>query len=148
MRTSILLTLVLLAASCGDPNSPNSNNNNTQKATNSNKPKTVLSVSTYEVVKKYPHDPKAFTQGLRSYCLILPFYESPQSHGAERVQIGFSHGRGAKQDALRVESKYPCRSPGDVLSKKLSYRPPQKRKAKRRKKCRKHDQQQWTLCVR
>ena len=59
MRIYLLLTLVLIAAGCGP--TPPSNN---ATAINANKPKQVLSVSTYEVVKKYPHDPKAFTQGL------------------------------------------------------------------------------------
>ena len=84
MRTSILLTLVLLAASCGDPNSPNSNNNNTQKATNSNKPKAALPISTYEVVKKYPHDPKAFTQGLLFRDGFL--YESTGQEGKSTLR--------------------------------------------------------------
>ena len=61
MRIYLLLTLMLLAAGC----SGTTQTNNTAAANaNTNKPKQVLPVSTYEVVKKYPHDSKAFTQGL------------------------------------------------------------------------------------
>lgn len=61
MRIYLFLTLVLLAAGCsGTPQT----NNSAAANTNSNKTKPVVPVSTYEVVKKYPHDPKAFTQGL------------------------------------------------------------------------------------
>ncbi|HKP70859.1 MAG TPA: glutaminyl-peptide cyclotransferase [Pyrinomonadaceae bacterium] len=60
MRIYLFLTLVLLAAGCSGTTQTNN-----AAATNANKPKTTqLPVSTYEVVKKYPHDPKAFTQGL------------------------------------------------------------------------------------
>ena len=59
MRIYLLLTLMLLVAGCSGTTEPNR-----IPVANTNKPKQVLPVSTYEVVKKYPHDPKAFTQGL------------------------------------------------------------------------------------
>ena len=59
MRIYLILTLVLLAFGCSG-----TTNSNNSAASNANKAKTVVPVSTYEVVKKYPHDPKAFTQGL------------------------------------------------------------------------------------
>ena len=65
MRLNLLLMLAILALGCG--NTPNTNGPNTvangPRNSNASKPKTVP-VSTYEIVKTYPHDPKAFTQGL------------------------------------------------------------------------------------
>lgn len=49
--------MVMLITSCG------TNSSNTKPPGNSNA-KQVLPVYTYDVVKSYPHDPKAFTQGL------------------------------------------------------------------------------------
>ncbi len=66
MRLYFFLTLILIAAGCGgtvDSNAKNSAVNGTNNS-NLNTPKAVLPVSTYEIVKTYPHDPKAFTQGL------------------------------------------------------------------------------------
>jgi glutamine cyclotransferase len=65
MRLYILLTVALLAAGC----SGNTNTSGPNAAENGNKPANVnkaqpVIVSTYEIVKTYPHDPKAFTQGL------------------------------------------------------------------------------------
>lgn len=62
MRISFFLTLAILAAGCGPTTAPN---NSAKNVTNTNKTaKAPLPVSTFEVVNKFPHDPKAFTQGL------------------------------------------------------------------------------------
>lgn len=65
MRFSILFTVVLLAAGCGGPSGAiNSGVNSTTKPANTNSAKRQVPVSSYEVVKVFPHDSKAFTQGL------------------------------------------------------------------------------------
>lgn len=65
MRLQLLLLFILVTASCGS--SPNSNNVNINSANRANaatpKPAPVP-VYTYEIVNTYPHDPRAFTQGL------------------------------------------------------------------------------------
>jgi glutaminyl-peptide cyclotransferase len=65
MRLYLLLTVAVLAYGCGGPTDPNVNTSagNAPRNQNVNNPKTVP-VSTYEIVKTYPHDAKAFTQGL------------------------------------------------------------------------------------
>ena len=65
MRLYLFLTVAVLATGCGGPANSNGLNSAGNGGTNTNvsKPKAVA-VSTYEVVKTYPHDPKAFTQGL------------------------------------------------------------------------------------
>ena len=78
MRIYMILTLVLLVAGCG----PTPSNNTS--ASNTNKTKPVLSVSTYEVVNKYPHDPKAFTQGLAFRDGFL--YESTGQEGESTLR--------------------------------------------------------------
>lgn len=59
MRFAFLFALLLIMGGCGG------NSSGGPAVVNSNtKPKVVLPVSSYDVVKTYPHDPKAFTQGL------------------------------------------------------------------------------------
>jgi glutaminyl-peptide cyclotransferase len=65
MRFYFLVAAALFTAGCSGPggnnaNTPGVNNGNT----NNTKPKPVATISSYEVVRKYPHDSKAFTQGL------------------------------------------------------------------------------------
>jgi glutaminyl-peptide cyclotransferase len=66
MRFSILFSVVLLAAGCSGPSGTNNGTgvNPSPKPANTNTTKKQVPVSSYEVVKTYPHDPKAFTQGL------------------------------------------------------------------------------------
>jgi glutaminyl-peptide cyclotransferase len=62
MRIYFLISIVLLIASCGD----GTNGSNTKSVGNGNatpKP-AALPIYSYDIVKTYPHDPKAFTQGL------------------------------------------------------------------------------------
>lgn len=63
MRLYFFLTVVLFAASCGGGSNTNGAGPVANTPANTNKPRFVP-VSSYEVVKTYPHDPKAFTQGL------------------------------------------------------------------------------------
>jgi len=86
MRLYFFLTIVLIASGCSGSPNPNSNNtgSNGVTNTNANKPKTVLPVSTYDVVKTYPHDPKAFTQGLVFRDNFL--YESTGQEGESTLR--------------------------------------------------------------
>lgn len=63
MRLSFLLAIALITLGCGGDGNTNINNN-ASKNSNVNRTKVALPVSSYDVVKSYPHDPKAFTQGL------------------------------------------------------------------------------------
>lgn len=61
----MLVFMLLIAAGCGGTNNPNVNsaangNRNTQTNTSAD----IVPTYTYEIVKSYPHDPSAFTQGL------------------------------------------------------------------------------------
>ena len=70
MRLYFLIFIISIAACNGTPNKPNvvsinaSNNTNSNAANNAAKTNAPVPVYTYEIVKTYPHDPKAFTQGL------------------------------------------------------------------------------------
>lgn len=74
MRNLVLIAVCLLT-SCG-PNQPVANNN---KVSNSNTAK--VPAYTYEIVKVYPHDPTAFTQGL--VFLNGVFYEGTGGRGSD-----------------------------------------------------------------
>jgi glutaminyl-peptide cyclotransferase len=63
MRAYLIVSILLIVASCSGPaNKPNANSSPTvNKNTTESK---SIPVFSYDVVKAYPHDPKAFTQGL------------------------------------------------------------------------------------
>lgn len=72
MRLIFIFTIFLITLGCNAPTANNANNVN--KANNAAvKPKTEIPVYTAEIVKTYPHDPQAFTQGLVFYNSV--FYE-------------------------------------------------------------------------
>ena len=67
MRLYLLISFIALATACGG--SVNTSNNTAPNVNNSstaNRPGS-MNISTYEIVNTYPHDPKAFTQGLDFY---------------------------------------------------------------------------------
>lgn len=67
MRFYLILSLMLIALSCGDGATRNGNSAaNGKNVTNGNSTSKSNPVPQYsvEIVKTYPHDPKAFTQGL------------------------------------------------------------------------------------
>jgi len=72
MRFFLLILFAVFAVSCKTEtptNRPSVNNNSATANINktagaSNQPADKLPVYTYDIVKTYPHDPKAFTQGL------------------------------------------------------------------------------------
>src|SRR5829696_3273805 len=103
MRLYIFLSVVLLSAGCaGDPNINGSNNPTINKPANVNsKPKSVP-VSTFEVVKTYPHDPKAFTQGLVFRDGFL--YEGTGEYGdSELRKVNLDTGKVVQQHELAEE---------------------------------------------
>jgi glutamine cyclotransferase len=59
MRAILLFTCLILAAGCGG-----GSGNNSKPNVNAKTPVQPLPVYGYEVVKAYPHDPRAFTEGL------------------------------------------------------------------------------------
>src|SRR5215204_1358290 len=111
MRLYLFLTIILLAAGCGG--TPNSNVPNAAanggKNSNVNNSKAVLPVSTYEVVKSYPHDEKAFTQGLVFRDGFL--YESTGQEGESTL-------RKVNIDTGKVVQKYDL--PDEVFAEGLS----------------------------
>lgn len=63
MRLFILIFLLAFCAACSS--SPNTSSGNNAKTNTNAKPQSgPVPVYTYEVVNTYPHDPKAFTEGL------------------------------------------------------------------------------------
>jgi len=72
MRFLFLIILVSLSLACGGAANTAKPNVNTN--TNTKTVSTALPVYGYEIVKAYPHDPKAFTEGLFYYNGFL--YES------------------------------------------------------------------------
>ena len=76
MRTFTLIA-ACFAASCGGPQTTANNGN---KIANSNS-KTPVPVYSYDIVKTYPHDPAAFTQGLVFHDGV--FYEGTGGRGSD-----------------------------------------------------------------
>ena len=71
MRFIFILTFIFLALACNGSSSNTSKPNN--NVANANKTVTTVPQYTFDIVKTYPHDPKAFTQGLVFYNGL--FYE-------------------------------------------------------------------------
>lgn len=76
MRLSIFITIIVLLSTCSGNNVNKTNSTaNTPKTNSTGSPSTAaVPVDTYEIVKTYPHDGDAFTQGL--VYLNGVFYES------------------------------------------------------------------------
>lgn len=82
MRLLILTISLGLSVACGSPANnakPNANNSTTMKT-----PQGPVPVYGYEIVKVYPHDEKAFTQGLIFHNGFL--YESTGQEGRSSVR--------------------------------------------------------------
>ncbi|MEO8572718.1 MAG: glutaminyl-peptide cyclotransferase [Pyrinomonadaceae bacterium] len=69
MRFSYVFVLLILSLSCGNPSTVS--NNVTPNSNVAKTPAAAVVMYDYEVVKAYPHDPKAFTQGLEFHEGIL-----------------------------------------------------------------------------
>ena len=109
MRFYLLLSFAVLAVGCGG--TPNSNGPHSAvngNITNASKAKAV-SVSTYDIVKTYPHDPKAFTQGLVFRDGFL--YESTGQEGESTL-------RKVNLDTGKVVQKHDL--PGEVFAEGIA----------------------------
>lgn len=89
MQFILLILISVLAFACEKPaNNPNTNrmNNNTNKsvANTAVATKKDVPVYTYEIVKTYKHDPKAFTEGLQFLNGFL--YESTGEEGKSTLR--------------------------------------------------------------
>ena len=105
MRFYFLVSILIFAFGCG-PAANTSNNNN---AGNAKKPTETLPKYGYEVVKSYPHDGKAFTQGLVFYKGFL--YESTGEYGESTL-------RKVNLDSGKVLQKYAL--PEDVFAEGMT----------------------------
>lgn len=92
-RTGLMLVLALLAA-CGGNAKPPANSGPVAKSS-------PAPEYTYKIVKAYPHDPKAFTQGLQYYQGFL--YEGT---GGREGDDFFSSIRKVELETGRVLKKY------------------------------------------
>jgi glutamine cyclotransferase len=92
MRTIVILIAVLSGTACG-PAANDSSSAPNRKAQTSTGP---VPIYTYEVVKAYPHDPKAFTQGL--YYKDGFLYESTGEEGESSLRkVELETGRVVKK---------------------------------------------------
>jgi len=106
MRSHLLFCVALAAGACsGASNEANVVNRNIN-AVNTNVSKTLagpLPVSSYQIVKTYPHDSKAFTQGLVFYNGFL--YESTGEYGESTLRkVDLETGKVVKKVDLPSES--------------------------------------------
>ncbi len=79
MRISILLLSLIAMIGCNGPTANKNVANVTPK-----QDKTPIPVYTYEIVKTYPHDPNAFTQGLIFHNGV--FYESDGEYDESKLR--------------------------------------------------------------
>ncbi|NOT48849.1 MAG: glutaminyl-peptide cyclotransferase [Acidobacteria bacterium] len=99
MRFSLLILLALMAVSCGDVPKNSSPNTSVNKNANT---KTEVPTYTYQVVKSYPHDPNAFTQGLIFRDGFL--YEGTGEEGESTLRkVDIATGKVLQKFALRSE---------------------------------------------
>ena len=96
MRTFFLIAVCFLVC-CGG-NQPGANNGN--KVVNTNSAKATVPVYSYEIVKAYPHDPSAFTQGLVFQNGL--FYEGTGGRGKDTFHSSL---RKVEPDTGRVLQK-------------------------------------------
>ncbi|MGI8812087.1 MAG: glutaminyl-peptide cyclotransferase [Pyrinomonadaceae bacterium] len=102
MRICFLILLVVAAASCSGA----SGNKGANPVNNNSGSKTIaapLPVWTYEVVNTYPHDPKAFTEGLFYHDGFL--YESTGEEGQSTLRkVDLRTGKVVQKSDLPPES--------------------------------------------
>lgn len=83
MRFHFLLILIVIAAvSCGG--SSNNSSGPNKNTANANARRAEIPAYSYEIVRSYPHDPKAFTQGLVFHDGVL--YESTGELGESTLR--------------------------------------------------------------
>jgi glutaminyl-peptide cyclotransferase len=112
MRLTLFVFTVSMALSCGGPPNTPPPNKNTNVNANVTKPSGPVPVYSYEVVHSYPHDPKAFTEGLFYHDGFL--YESTGSPGNN----GGSSLRKVELETGKVVQKFdlPKESFGEGIS--------------------------------
>ncbi|CAN5785687.1 glutaminyl-peptide cyclotransferase [soil metagenome] len=100
MRSLLFLLTAGLSLACGTPPAAVDNNNVSNIANTAPKPaREPLPVYTYEVVNSFPHDPRAFTQGLMYYGGML--YESTGQYGESTIRkVELTTGRVVQQSKL------------------------------------------------
>ena len=105
MRSYFILLLALVTLSCGENSNSKTNNAGNTKPSPANSNKTIAAVPQYtaEVIKTYPHDPKAFTQGLVFHNGFL--YEGTGGKAA-RGDDFFSSLRKVDLESGKVLQKY------------------------------------------
>lgn len=105
MRSYFILLLALVTLSCGENSNSKTNNAANTKPSPANSNKTIAAVPQYtaEVIKTYPHDPKAFTQGLVFHNGFL--YEGTGGKAA-RGDDFFSSLRKVDLESGKVLQKY------------------------------------------
>jgi glutaminyl-peptide cyclotransferase len=97
MRFYLFFVFIAVTLSCGNsPGGPNIN-----PPINAKKPTTAVPAYNYEIVKTYPHDPKAFTQGLEYRNGLL--YEGT---GGKKGDDFFSSLRKVEFATGKVAQKY------------------------------------------
>ena len=91
MRFLLLIVVASVSMACsGSPNAVNGNS--IKNTTNTAKPTGPAPVYSYEVVHTYPHDPKAFTEGLYYHDGFL--YESTGEEGKSSLRkVEFETGK-------------------------------------------------------
>lgn len=103
MRFYLMMLLAFAALSCSETpknSSPNSTVN--KNASNSNSKQSALPTYTYQIVKSYPHDPKAFTQGLIFRDGFL--YEGTGEEGESTIRkVEIATGKVVQKFDLRQE---------------------------------------------
>ncbi len=104
MRFYFVFSLLLLSLACSEkPARSNMNLTVNKTSTNSAKTSAALPVYTYEIVKTYPHDPKAFTEGLFFYNGFL--YESTGQEGRSDLRkVELETGKIVQQFKLPKDS--------------------------------------------
>lgn len=104
MRFYFIFFFLLLSLACSEKPT-GSDVNKTISKTNANSAKTAanLPVYTYEIVNTYPHDPKAFTEGLFYYNGFL--YESTGQEGRSDLRkVDLNTGKTVQRYALPSDS--------------------------------------------
>ncbi len=104
MRFYFTFLFVILSLACSEqPARSNMNTTVNKTNTNSSKPSAGVPVYTYEIVKTYPHDPKAFTEGLFYYNGFL--YESTGEEGRSDLRkVDLETGKIVQQFKLAKDS--------------------------------------------
>ena len=102
MRFYFLVAAALFTAGCSGPAGNNASTPSVNNGNSNNKPKPVATVSSYEVVRKYPHDGRAFTQGLVFRNGFL--YESTGEYGESTLRkVELDTGRVVQKHDLPPE---------------------------------------------